>query len=37
MPCRVGQYFEEAYDLLREAGFKEMAVFEGRKRRMKTL
>ena len=37
MPSRVGQYFEEAYTLLREAGFNEMAVFERRKRRMKPL
>lgn len=34
MPKRVGQYFDEAYDLLRSAGFKEMAVFEKRKRQM---
>jgi histidinol-phosphatase (PHP family) len=34
MPARVGQYFDEAYDLLRFAGFTEMAVFENRKRRM---
>jgi len=34
MPGRVGQYFEEAYELLRYAGFSEMAVFEGRKRKM---
>jgi histidinol-phosphatase (PHP family) len=37
MPSRVGQFFDEAYNLLRKAGFKEMAVFEGRKRRMKPL
>jgi histidinol-phosphatase (PHP family) len=34
MPSRVGQYFDEAYILLRTAGFTEMAVFEERKRRM---
>ncbi len=34
MPSRVGQYFEEAYDLLREAGFTEMAVFDKRNRYM---
>jgi len=34
MPMRIGQYFEEAYELLRYVGFTEMAVFEGRKRKM---
>ncbi len=34
MPRRVGQYFDEAYDLLRYTGFNEMAVFSGRKRTM---
>ena len=34
MPHRVGQYFDEAYDLLRYAGFSEMAVFENRERKM---
>jgi histidinol-phosphatase (PHP family) len=34
MPARVGQYFEEAYELLRSVGFNEMAVFEKRKRKM---
>jgi len=34
MPARVGQYFDEAYDLLRYTGFSEMAVFEKRRRRM---
>ncbi len=34
MPSRVGQYFDEAYDLLRSAGYKEMAVFEKRTRKM---
>jgi histidinol-phosphatase (PHP family) len=34
MPARVGQYFDEAYDLLRYIGFTEMAVFENRVRRM---
>ncbi len=34
MPMRVGQYFDEAYDLLRSVGFNEMATFEKRERRM---
>jgi len=34
MPSRVGQYFDEAYDLLIKAGYTEMAVFSGRKREM---
>lgn len=34
MPSRVGQYFDEAYELLRYIGFTEMAVFEKRVRRM---
>jgi len=34
MPSRVGQYFDEAYGLIRSAGFTEMAVFTGRKRRL---
>ena len=34
MPSRVGQYFDEAYELLRYVGFTEMAVFEKRVRRM---
>jgi len=34
MPIRVGQFFVEAYELLRLAGFSEMAVFSGRKRKM---
>jgi histidinol-phosphatase (PHP family) len=34
MPSRVGQYFDEAYELLRYIGFTEMAVFDKRKRRM---
>ena len=34
MPARVGQYFDEAYELLRYTGYTEMAVFEGRVRRM---
>jgi len=33
-PARVGQYFDEAYNLLRDTGFTEMAVFEGRNRKM---
>jgi histidinol-phosphatase (PHP family) len=36
-PARVGQYFDEAYDLLRSAGFTEMAVFSSRERRMMPL
>jgi histidinol-phosphatase (PHP family) len=31
-PQRVGQYFEEAYLLLKNAGYKEMAVFNNRER-----
>lgn len=34
MPARVGQYFDEAYGLLRDAGCTEMAVFEKRERTM---
>jgi histidinol-phosphatase (PHP family) len=34
MPSGVGQYFDEAYDLLRNAGYTEMAVFENRERFM---
>jgi histidinol-phosphatase (PHP family) len=34
MPLRVGQYFDEAYELLRYIGFTEMAVFDKRQRRM---
>jgi len=34
MPSRVAQYFDEAYDLLRDAGYTEMAVFSGRERQM---
>jgi histidinol-phosphatase (PHP family) len=34
MPSRVGQYFDEAYGLLREAGYTEMAVFDNRIRKM---
>jgi histidinol-phosphatase (PHP family) len=36
-PERVGQYFDEAYDLVRSAGFTEMALFSSRKRRMMPL
>jgi histidinol-phosphatase (PHP family) len=32
IPIRVGQYFDEAYALLKEAGFREMAVFDKRDR-----
>lgn len=31
---RLGQYFDEAYTMVKEAGFKEMATFTKRKRRM---
>ena len=34
MPSRVGQYFDEAYELLRYVGYNEMAVFNKRKRQM---
>jgi histidinol-phosphatase (PHP family) len=34
MPTRVGQYFDEAYELLRYIGFTEMAVFDKRVRTM---
>jgi histidinol-phosphatase (PHP family) len=34
MPSRVGQYFDEAYELLRYVGFTEMAVFDKRVRTM---
>jgi len=34
-PARVGQYFDEAYELLKSAGYNEMAVFNNRKRNMK--
>lgn len=34
MPQRVAQYFDEAYALLKEAGYTEMAVFEKRQRFM---
>jgi len=34
MPARVGQYFDEAYELLRYTGYTEMAVFEKRVRKM---
>jgi histidinol-phosphatase (PHP family) len=33
-PARVGQHFDEAYELLTSAGFTEMAVFSSRERRM---
>jgi histidinol-phosphatase (PHP family) len=32
LPIRVGQYFDEAYFLLKESGFNEMAVFRKRER-----
>jgi histidinol-phosphatase (PHP family) len=34
MPSRVGQHFDEAYELLRYIGFTEMAVFDKRVRKM---
>ena len=34
MPLRIGQYFDEAYKLLRYVGFTSMAVFENRERKM---
>ena len=34
MPARVGQYFDEAYEIIRKAGFREMAVFQDRKREL---
>jgi histidinol-phosphatase (PHP family) len=34
MPSRVGQYFDEVYELLRYEGFSEMAVFDKRVRSM---
>jgi histidinol-phosphatase (PHP family) len=34
MPIRVGQYFDEAYDLLRSIGFNDMAVYDKRKRQL---
>jgi histidinol-phosphatase (PHP family) len=33
-PSRVGQYFDEAYELLRSVGYSEMAVFSKRQRFM---
>ncbi len=37
MPIRIGQYFDEAYELLRYTGFTEMAVFSSRKRKMMSI
>ncbi len=34
MPSRVGQFFDEAYALLKKAGYTEMATFKGRERFM---
>lgn len=34
LPERTGQFFGEAYDLLKRAGYREMAVFSGRERYM---
>lgn len=36
-PARLGQYFDDAYRLIREAGFTEMAIFCNRKREMRQL
>lgn len=36
MPARVGQYFDEAYKLLKENGFTEMAIFSRRQRQLIT-
>jgi histidinol-phosphatase (PHP family) len=33
-PSRIGQYFDEAYEMLRYIGYNEMAVFDKRVRRM---
>jgi histidinol-phosphatase (PHP family) len=33
-PARIGQYFDEAYKLLREAGYTEMSTFKRRERSM---
>jgi histidinol-phosphatase (PHP family) len=33
-PERIGQYFDEAYDLLRRVGYREMAAFRNRERYM---
>jgi len=34
LPERIGQFFDEAYELLKLSGFTEMAVFKGRERYM---
>jgi histidinol-phosphatase (PHP family) len=34
MPSRIGQHFDEAYELLKSAGYTEMAVFKSRERFM---
>jgi len=36
-PARLGQYFDDAYRLIRDAGFTEMAIFCNRKREMRQL
>ena len=33
-PYRIGQFFDEAYELVKKAGFKEMATFNHRERKM---
>lgn len=34
IPARIGQYFDEAYCLLHDAGYNEMCIFRGRERTM---
>jgi histidinol-phosphatase (PHP family) len=34
LPARIGQYFDEAYNLLRDAGYNEMCIFRNRERSM---
>jgi len=36
-PIKLGQHFDEAYDLLKDAGFTQTAVFSKRQRSMKSL
>ncbi len=35
-PERVGQFQDEGYELLRKAGYREMALFEGRRRELRS-
>lgn len=37
MPSRVGQFFDEAYSLLRDTGYTEMASFSGRQRKFSAI